>query len=225
MHGLIGCELYTTVNPNDVGRGIFDVGGNSSPVTADTVYPCTFVAKDCTLNGKNLTSSTSFLIFKNNGSTQKMNFEIDGLAGDVNALGAILRTDNVTGTPASDFIIVDRISGFNTGAAVSLHTAVGGDYTAFPHRLQKQTGSVTLSAATGTASTVAAPINFKYTYPRAPAAHATSVGGVNGNRVPIAGLFTLTTAAIRPLIYTGDAVNWTATADRDVKWTASLDEV
>ena len=223
--GTIGCTFITTENPQPTARGIYDIGGNNAAFTSDTVLDVTIVIKDCSLNGKNLTSLTTFALFDNNGATVKINFDIDGLTGDVNALSAILRTEASFGTPDSDFIIVDRISGFNTGAAVSLHTAVGGDYLAFPHRLQKQTGSVTLSAASGTSSTVASPINFKYTYPKAPAAHADAVGGINGNRVAIAGLFTLTGSAIRPLIYTGDAVNWTATANRDVYWTASIDEV
>lgn len=222
--GAIDCKFITTENPFPSGRGIYDIGGNNlTTVTADTVLPCIFRVKNCTLNGTNLSASTTFMNFKNRGSTQKMSFEIDGLQANVNAMSAMLRTEVVSGTADSDFIVVDNVGNFPS--ATSLHTATGSAYATFPHRLQKQTGSVTLSAATGTASTVAAPINFKYTYLRAPSAQATAVGALNGNRTAIASLHTLTGTQIRPRIDTGDAATWTATADRVVNWTACIDEV
>lgn len=221
--GLRGCNLITHVNPQPGGRGIVDVGGNNTAITVNTVLPCTFSVTNCDLYGRNLTSLTSFVLVVNEGTSAKLNINIDGVVADVNAMNAVLRTNLNSGTADSDFIVVDNIKNFPSGT--SLHTAYGTHYRDFPHRLQKQTGQVTLTATSGTASTVASPITFKYPYPRTPAGFATTVGGAVGNRLAMASLNTLNETAIRPQINSPDATNWSATADRVVSWLATIDEV
>lgn len=221
--GARGCRFYTSTNPQPTGRGIYDCGGNSTSITEKTIYDTTLFVTDCALNGENLTALTTFMIVTNRGCTKKINIEIDGVTADVNLLVGILRTSNASGTADSDFIIVDNIKGFPAGSL--LHSAVGGAYLDFPHRLQKQSGSVELVATSGTASTIAAPINFKHPYPRDPHANVSTVGGINGNRFASAELFDLTGTAIRPMLATHDGVAWTATATRKVGWDVSMNEV
>jgi hypothetical protein len=221
--GLKGCELRTHINPFPAGRGVIDIGGNSPAITANTVLPFTFVMDNCSVYGRNLSATTSLVRLANSGCTQDLNIEIDGITADVNALSSILTTSLVSGVAASSRIVVDNIKGFAAG--VLLHNPIGAAYRDFPHRLQKQTGQLTLTAATGTAVTVAAIQTFKHPYPRTPAGLATSVGGINGNRHAIAELNALTSTTIRPQILTGDQVDWSATSDRVVSWTAFIDEV
>jgi len=221
--GAKNCDFKSSINPQPNSRGLYDIGGNSPAITADTVLPCTFFLDDCSVYARNMTSSTSLVLLVNRGSSAEMNFEIDGVSADINALNTILRTTLSSGVAASGRIIVDNINGFVSG--VALHVAAGSAYLNFPHRLQKQSGQVTLSAASDTASTIAAIQTFKHPYPRTPAGFATSVGGINGNRHAIAELNALTATTIRPQIFTGDQVNWSATADRVVSWSAFIDEV
>jgi hypothetical protein len=224
---LRGCKLITHVDPSVSGRGIVDLGGNNNAVTASTVLPCTFSINDCNVYGRNMISATSFVLFKNQGASVKTNFVVNGLTGNVDAMGQIIYTDSISGTPDADFIIVDSIAGFPSGTI--LHNAAGNDYRDFPHRCQKQTGKVDLVATSGTASTIATSITFKYVYPRAPVGHATTGGttafGYNGNRVTWASLYQLTNSSIRPWIESGDLTNWTATNTATVNWTAHIDEV
>lgn len=221
--GVRQCTFKSHVNPQPGSRGIYDIGGSNNAITVDTVLPCTFFLDDCSVYGRNMSALTSVVLFRNAGSTQSINFEIDGMSGDVNAISAILRTSLDSGTAASNRIVVDDVAGFPTGT--QLHAAAGGAYLAFPHRLQKQTGQLTLTATTGTAATIAAIQTFKLAYPRTPAGFATSVGGVVGNRHALAELFALDATTIRPQIVTGDQTNWSATSDRVVSWSAFIDEI
>lgn len=225
--GLTDCKLITHVDPQPSTRGVVDIGGNNSPVTADTVLNATFSVNNCKFYGRNLTNLTSFMIFTNRGSSVKTNLVVDGVEADVNLIGQVLLTNNVSGSPAADFIIVDRISGFLSGTL--LHNPVGNHYRDFAHRCQKQTGKVDLTATSGTSSTIAAPITFNYQYPRPPVGHATS-GGLTaqliiGNRAALSTIRQMTVSQITPAIISPDATNWAATATVTVNWTAHIDDV
>lgn len=217
------CTFMVSGDPQPFTRGIIDIGGNSDATTADTTERTTFIVKNCRIVASNTSAATSFVLFKNRGCTQNINFEIDGVTAISTTLfGQILFTQNVSGTAASEYIVVDNISGFPAGTY--LHNADAGAYTNFPHRCQQQTGRVSLTATSGTASTVGSAINFNYVYPRAPSAQATTVGGLVGNRLAMASVSALTASALTPRIDSPDATNWTDTAARTVCWTACIDE-
>lgn len=223
-HGLRECDLTTYINPQPNSMGILEIGGSGTAVSANTTLDTMFFAENCTIYGRNMSSFTSFALFKNKGSTVAVNFKIDGITADLDNLGQVLYTENTSGTADSNYIIVNNIANFPSNT--SLHNAFGAAYRDFPHRLQKQTGSVTLTATSGQFTTIASPINFKYRYPRAPAGHATSVGTFVGNLMAFATLNDVATTYIRPQIAVGDATTaWSATADRVVYWSASIDEV
>lgn len=221
--GARGCKFITHVNPASSSRGIFDIGGNNGAITANTTLPATFFIENCSVYGRNLSTSTTIVRFRNAGSAQKMNFDVNGLTGDVDAIPALLRTALDSGTASSDYVIVDNIKNFPAGT--TLHSAFGSSYLNFPHRCQKQTGKETLTATSGTAFTTGTLTSFRYSYPRAPSAHCTAVGGYNSNRMTYGTLNSLSATQIRPMIESGDATNWTGTSAREVYWTASLDEV
>jgi hypothetical protein len=221
--GCKNCDFISYKDPNLVTRALYDVGGNSNAITADTVLPTTFYVKDCTVYARNMGVNTSFMSMINRGSTQKLNVEVDGLTADVNSMNSILYTNLISGTANSDFIIVDRVSNFPTGTA--LHSAVGSNYLNFPHRCQKQTGYVSLTATSGTNITVSGTITFKYSYPRIPSAQATSIGPYNGNFTAYASVNSLAFNNLTVFISTGSVSTWNATNARPVNWTVSLDEV
>lgn len=227
-HSLENCTLYTAGDPFTYTRGIIDIGGNSQPVTANTIYATEFIITNCTIQAMNASSTTSFVVFKNNGTNQYINFNIDGLTAIRTAdFGQILYTANTSGTAASQFIVVDNISNFPSGTI--LHNTVVSGYLNAPHRCQKQTGRVSLTATSGTNSTTSSTIDFKYPYPRVPATFATSGGTTAqayiGNRTAIASVYQTTDTYIRPQITTGDATNWSATLPVSVSWMAAIDEV
>lgn len=225
--GARGCSFFTSKDPDPAGRAIYDVGGNNNAVTSNTTEDATFFIENCKVRGRNLSASTYFVRMVLRGATVKTNIVIDGVTADVNAIAGVLLTSSISGTPASDFIIVDRISGFPSGTL--LHNPSGGAYTNFPHRCQRQTGKVDLTATSGTSNTIASSITFKYQYPRAPVGHATSGGTtaqlIIGNRAALSTLYQLNVTSIRPAIVSPDATNWAATATVTVNWTAHIDEV
>jgi hypothetical protein len=223
---LKGCKLITHVDPSATSRGIVDIGGNNSPVTSNTTLPATFIIENCELYARNLSAITSFVTFKNSGATVKTNFVIDGVKANINTLGQILYTANSAGTANSDFVIIDRIAGFPTG--VFLHNSLSNAYVNFPHRCQKQTGSLSITATSGTNNTIASYSNFKYVYPRTPVAFVSTAGSFtvfNGNKPILANIFDLDTARIRPVISTGDAVNWTATNTVLFGWSVEINDI
>jgi len=221
---LRGCKIITHVDPSANSRGIIDIGGNNNAVSENTVLPATFAIENCELYARNLSAITSFMLFRNFGATVKTNFVIDGLKGDVDLLGQLLFSANTSGTPNADFIIIDRIAGFPSG--LLLHNSSA--YTNFPHRCQRQSGSLSITATSGTNNTIPGYTNFKYVYPRTPVAMGSTAGSstvFNGNKPIIPNIFDLAENRIRPVISTGDAVNWTATSSVIFGWSVSLDEV
>lgn len=225
---LENCDLLVTGDPQPNTRGVIDIGGNSAAVTANTTERATFVVKNCRVFAPNTGSSTSLVLFKNQGSTQYINFDIDCVTAlSTTAFGNVLYTDNTSGTAASEFIVVDGITGFPTGTF--LHNPGGDHYRDFPHRCQKQAGRLTLAATSGTNNTIADSISFKYPFPRIPASFATSGGFTGqtfiGNLAAIANLYQVDSDSIRPQIFTGDTANWSATLDVSVSWSAMIDEV
>ena len=136
-------------------------------------------------------------------------------------------TIHQTGTATSQYVIVDNISNFPSGT--KLHNTAASGYLNAPSRMQKQTGRVTLSATSGTNNTIASGITYKYPYPRVAATFTTS-GGITaqtfiGNRIAIASVYQTSETYIRPQISTGDATNWSSTANVSVSWMACIDEV
>lgn len=227
-HKLENCDLYCADDPQPNTRGIVDIGGNNSAVTADTIYATDFIVKNCTIQAENASALTSFVLFKNNGTTQYINFNIDGITLIKPAsFGQVLATVNVTGTATSQYIIVDNISNFPSGTG--LHAAAAAGYLNAPSRMQKQTGRVTIAATSGTNNTIASTITYKYTYPRVAATFTTSGGTTGqtfiGNRTAVSSVYQTTETYIRPQIATGDATNWNATLNVSVSWMACIDEV
>jgi hypothetical protein len=218
------CRFITHVDPQPSGRGIVDFGGNSSDVvTSNTVLNCTFSIKDCELYARNLSATTSVMIMRNRGATVKTNMVIDGLTANVNAMGQMLFTSNVSGTPDADFIIVDRVSGFPSGTR--LHNASGNDYANFPHRCQRQTGSEVVTITSGTSNTSTATTAFKYRYPRQPSAQVSILSTIIGNRYPLPLFRELTDENYRFRVISPDTTNFTATADAKVFWSAQIDDI
>lgn len=227
-HKAENCTFYSANDPQPNTRGVIDIGGNNSAVTADTVSTTSFIITNCTMEVENASATTSAVLFKNNGTTQSINFEINGLTLlNTPTFGNVLSTSNTSGTAASEYIIVDNINNFPSGT--TLHATAVTNYLNAPHRCQKQTGRVTLAATSGTNNTISSVINFNYKYPRVPATYATSGGSTAqtfiGNLIAIANVYQTTDTYIRPQITTGDSTNWSATLDVSVSWLACIDEV
>lgn len=227
--GLRGCRLFTNRAPDASSRGIIDIGANSTAVSALTTDDLTIVVRDCKLYARNMATSQAVVRFTNRGSVAKVNFDIQNLAMDVDALVSVLRTDSASGTPASDFIIVDGISGAPAGSA--LHTAVSSLYsgTAFKHRLQRQAG-VWQATSTATPELISGPITLPMTYPRPPRVElALSArdgasnydGNVGAQRVWLSA-YQASVNTIRPQIRA--AATMTAGTNFDVHWSTEIRE-
>lgn len=222
------CKLYTKGDPSTIGRGIVDVGGNSSALTSSTDATLSLILENNYVYADGASSGTNFMMMANAGSSAYTNIYIDGLRANVNAMSAILRTRVDVGAAYSQAIVVDNINNFPTGTY--FHVAVGGDYLNKPHRLMAQTGIYTMTATSGTKSTLAATQNYRYVYPRIPQAvvsvGSNTTGFSNGAGENVgATIYQIREEGIRPALVSTSNANWTATIDMTVNWIVQLAEV
>jgi len=105
-------KLLTANNPSANGRGIVDVGGNSSAINSSTNRALSLIVENCYVKAPSLSAGTDFMKVVNDGSTVNVNIYIDGIRADVNAMGSVLRTNVNSGSALSQAIVVDNISNF-----------------------------------------------------------------------------------------------------------------
>mgnify|MGYP000256490854 CR=1 FL=1 len=221
-----GCKFYTFTNPGLSSRAVFDIGSNNTAVSSDTTENVTFEITGGELNGRNLTGSTTIMDMRNRGCNKKVNIIYENMTMDVNDLSSVVRTQLVSGTADSDFIIVDNLK-YSTGPkGKPLCSHAGGSYLNFPHRLQKQTGTDNLILTTSDNFVSGAPVSFNWDYPRMP--HVTT-GRANslfiGADQPIESASSLSISGLTMTVGTVDASNFTASGDVDVSWKAEISEV
>jgi hypothetical protein len=221
-------KLLTPVDPSDNGRGVIDVGGNSSAINSSTDIALSLIVENCYVKAPNLSAASDFMKVVNDGSTVNVNIYIDGVRADVNAMGSVLRTNVNSGTAFSQAIVVDNISNFPSGT--SLHAAQGSHYLNIPHRLMSQTGSLLMTATSGTKSTTSTTENYLYVYPRIPQA-VVSVGSIttgftnSANENIGATIFQIREEGIRLALVSTSNANWTATANMTVNYIVELSEI
>lgn len=226
---ITGGVARTFVDPQLGSRGIIDAGGNSTTAfNASTVLPFTLSVRNISVYGRNLSSITSFVTISNRGSTVKCNAEVNGVQFDVNALGSVLLMSCPSGTPTSDYIIVDGIRGAPAGISLaSLNTPAGAAYLNQPLRMQAQSGVVS-GITTAATSYIAPAITLRYAYPRTPNA-VCSVRGANNagqsllaGQLGVAGHYQVTNASVRPMVLAPAA--FTSGANFELSWQTSLSE-
>lgn len=229
---LDSCNLISYINPQTSGRGIIDFGGNSeTAITEKTVLRTSIKIKGGTFKSSALSNVTSFVLMKNRGSSAALDFDIQGVDFDVNNLGQILYTENVVpasvpiGTPASNGIIIDNLSGI-LPVGVNLHNAQGSAYLGFPHRLPRLSAAQSVTTSTTSSNVTGTAVTFKYRYPRKPACGVDiSERGVAGNRVPVGVANPVSVTGLTPAAHSADAVNFTAAVSLTLNWHAEIREL
>jgi hypothetical protein len=221
------CKLFTKSNPQSIGRGIVDCGGNSNPFTASTTATVSLIVENTYVYADALSSGTDFMIMSNASSLANINIYIDGLRGNVNAMGGILRTRLDSGTAYSEAIVVDNISNFPAGTY--FHVAQGSAYLNKPHRLMSQSGYLDMTATSGTAATIGAAQTYRYAYPRTPQAVVSTGSGVGGftngaGEFVGATVYQSQETNIRPALYIPSG-SWTATIGMRLNWNVEISEI
>lgn len=222
------CKLYTLGDPSSIGRGILDVGGNSSALTTSTTATVSIIVENCYLYAGGASSSTDFVKVANSGSTANVNIYIDGVRANVNAMGSVLRTSINSGSAYSQAIVVNNISNFPSGTY--LHVPQGSSYASVPQRMMRQSGTVDLTATSGTKGTVSSAITYRYVYPRIPVALSTVGSGAGsftnsaGENVGV-GNYAVAANTIRPALISTSNANWTATGTFTVNWSVGIEEI
>lgn len=235
---LKGCRFITLGSPASVNRGIIDFGGSSNAITSGCTNPLSIVVTDCEFEAPASVAGECFVKLSNRGTTQNINFYISGIKAiktGVNYMVVLKTTVGGGGSTGwvanSQGIVIDNLSNFPAGTI--LHEAGasgGGNYLGFPHRCQRQSGKVSLTATSGQFQTVAAAQTLKYAYPRTPYGNVTTGSSTaltyNATRLVLAGIYTINSTSIRPYIATADqGAGWTATVTTDVNWTVGIEEV
>lgn len=225
-------KLHTIVDPYSITRGIVDVGGNNiNAINANTAQDVNLIVENCELFGRNLSTNTQFVVFYNRGASVYVNVFINGVVADVNDLDIILLTASSTPTANSRAIVVDNVYNFPSTAYLHypFQPSGGGSYANVPQRMMRQSGSLNMTASSGTDSTISAPINYRYVYPRTPQA-AFSIGGSfgfsnsAGENVGVTG-YSVTASAIRPTLVSTSNANWTATFTATANWSVGIEEI
>lgn len=117
------------------------------------------------------------------------------------------------------------VEGLDAPAGTLLMGASNSANYTMPLRMSpRQTGQVTLTCTTGTTAAISGYINFRYPFPRVPAAFCTGGGAIVGNRQAVGHVFAVENTRIRPMLHSGDETNWTATADRVASWAAGIED-
>jgi hypothetical protein len=221
-------KLLTASDPSDNSRGVVDVGGNSTAIGTFTDETLSIIVENCYIEAPDLSAGSEFVKVVNAGTAVNINIYIDGIRANVNAMGSVLRTNLDSGTANSQAIVVDNISNFPSGTF--LHTAQGSHYLNTPHRLMSQTGYLTMTATSGTTSTVADVQDYQYVYPRIPQAvvsvGSNTIGFSNGSGQNVgATIYQIREEGIRPALVSTSNANWTSTATMTVNWIVELSEI
>ena len=225
---LRNCDLYTAGDPSSISRGIVDVGGNSAALTSSTDQTLSLIVENCYVKATGASAGTDFMKVVNSGSAVNVNMYIDGVRANVNAMGSVLRTKVDSGTAYSEAIVVDNISNFPSGTY--LHLPEGGAYTNKPQRMMRQSGTVAMTATSGTTSTINAGITYKYAYPRTPSAVST-VGGETGAFSNASGQnigaanYSVAADKVRPALVSTSNTNWSTTATVTLNWSVGIEEI
>ena len=219
---MVNCDLYSSVDPSTTSRGMVDVGGNTSVLTASTTSACTFSVKNCRLNGLNFINITSLMIVKVTGSTVPVNIEFSDNTINVNDMGQALFASVPSGSTSPSYVVVDKNVGI---ASAKLLANLAAGFLSAPMRMQGCSGVTSTSTTNGVASK-AVNIVFRYTYPKNPIVNVTKSGAnYNGNRVGIALVNSATTTGANIGIYTDDATTFNVSSAFDLNWTATINEV
>lgn len=164
-HGFIGGELFSYKSPIAGSQAFIDWGSNNSVITSDMTRDFTFVTKGIKVNLYAAASNDYFIRIPNRGSSAKINVNVDGIEFNSNVkVSSCVRIDTISGVAASDFIIVDNISGANTPIPI-VHA--NDDYKQFPHRLPVVQGQYTINT-TASASIATPTLSYGITFPRRP---------------------------------------------------------
>lgn len=219
----IGCDFTSYGTPGSSGRGVLDFGRQGSAFTSSTKETSFIEILDCSVTAPSDTGGWAVTI-ANNGSVHYINVNIDNLRMNIPSAPVCVEMKVNSGSSYSEFIKVDNLSGLPSGCYIL--SLPGGAYSTTPLRLQKQSGRLAATATTGTAYTVAGTVTFRNPYPKTPSARAMFTGGglYNGNRAVYTVVNTLTNTAIGLCLESGDATNWTATANGTVCWEAGFED-
>lgn len=220
-HYATDCRYSTHADPNTDGRGVFDVGGNSSAITSDTVEDVTFDVNGHVF-GRNLSSGTRMLLIENDGTDQKINVRYESVSHDVDDMAGFVRVTLNSGTADSDFLIVDQIQSNVGGVLLSTPNS---DYRFFPKRLMRQSGSEVLTT-NGTAELTGTPVVFKYAYDTTPqfsAARGNDQGGLGGP-VGVALCDPVSSSGLTPKIKTDTGNLFNSGVDVTVVWEAFIND-
>lgn len=199
--------MYTTGDPQPGNRGVIDVGGNSAVLTTNTTQPCNFLIQGGSLRAPSLSTSSYLLRARLEGSTVPVNIQYSGQAIDVGSLGKVLQLDITSGSTSPEYLIVENLAGLPSG--ITLASAAGG-FASAPMRMPVLGGRVQVTTATN-ASSVTAPVTFRYIYPKAPTVQVTKTDrSYAGNRVGVA-IANPTSASGATLgLFTDDGTNFSS---------------
>ena len=221
-------KLLTSGDPSANGRGVIDVGGNSSAINSSTDETLSLIVENCYVKAPSLSAGSDFMKVVNDGSLVNVNIYIDGIRADVNLMGSVLRTALNSGTAYSEAIVVDNISNFPAGTY--LHLPQGNAYINKPQRLMSQTGYLEMTATSGTKETIAATQNYRYFYPREAQVvvfTGSDIAGYNNGAGELIGaaVYQSRFDGVRPALVSTSNSNWTATISQRANWIAEISEV
>ncbi len=160
------CTFVSGGGNTNGARGILEFGRNGGFATAATRGDVVIVVKNCTFDGRGITTDGLFDIY-NNGSTYKINLDIEGLTLLNYAGDRIVQLGINSGTTAGDFVRIEGVAGIPNAAYLALISS-GTAWQNTPMRLQSQSGAYSLAATTADSIVYGGNQALKWYYPKTP---------------------------------------------------------
>lgn len=227
---LENCECVSYADPSSGGRGMVDVGGNSSVLTANTTEDLFLRVKGTKFVNAAASASTFIMTIENDGTAVNINVDIDDidLFGMADFVSVVQMTLN-TGTADSDMIRITNIKTKATAKFLVVHSTT--DYRDFNHRLEPSSG-VFEGTTTATNTLQSGALAYKWKYPRVPSPTVTR-SGRGGASIAYLGTFlgapyardVDATEIVIAISTDNSAEAFTASNEVDLHYTVEINEV
>ena len=163
-----GNRIYAQTNPQPSSRGVIDFGGNTAAINSNTTGDVKIEFTGNTILSRVLSSTTTLVLVRNAGTSQKISVDCSNNLFDVNDFAGALWVRLASGTADSDYLICDNNTSIVSGK-FSLYpdsdyvNGLTGVTRAQGYRwVDEVTTSTSSSTATGTA------VTFHWRFPREP---------------------------------------------------------
>ena len=163
------CDISTTVNPGVNNRGVLDFSGNGGAIGTNTVEDVLIKIHNCRIDVNSLALTEAIVLIGDENSAAKLNIDIQNInvinGSNLYAYFCKIKETATVDNPASDYLIVDNITGIKSIYILALTNNFLADK---PKRIQRYSGYKDITIPAGQTSKVDAEFTLPNYYPVMP---------------------------------------------------------